>query len=99
MGEPAGSWYWLVLSVLAVWRITHCLHVEHGPWGVLTRTRALAARVHFGDLFACFYCLSLWTAAPVSFWLAVSWPGRIVCWLALSGCAVIIELRAVGTTP
>ena len=99
MGEAAGAWYWFVLSALAVWRITHCLHLEHGPWGVLSRARALAAQLRLGDLFTCFYCLSLWTAAPVAFWLAAGWPGRIIGWLSLSASAVLIELRAGGAPP
>lgn len=98
MGEAPGSWHWLVLSALAVWRVTHCLHVEHGPWGILARIRAWAARLHLGDLFACFYCLSLWTAAPVAFWMADGWPARIVSWLALSASAVLIEVRILGAS-
>ena len=97
--EFASPWYWLVLDVLAVWRATHCLHIEHGPWGVLARARALAARFGLQELFACFYCLSLWTAVPFAFVLAESWPRRIIAWLALSAGAVLLELVAIGPPP
>ena len=94
-----GSWYWLVLDVLAVWRVTHFVHVEHGPWGLMSRVRGGAARLGLEDLVACFYCLSLWTAAPVAFWLATSWPGRIIAWLAVSAGVILIEVRAIGNLP
>ena len=90
------SWLWFLLGVLAVWRVTHLVHAEHGPWGILARSRAAAARLGFGEVFACFYCLSLWTAAPAAFWLASSWPARVVAWLALSAGAILIEVRGLG---
>jgi hypothetical protein len=98
-GELGSPWYWFVLAVLAVWRVTHLLHVEHGPWGVLTRLRGGADRVGLGDLFACFYCLSLWIAAPTAWWLASTWSGRLVAWLALSAGAILIEVRGIGSPP
>ena len=30
-----GRTLWFVLGVLAVWRMTHLLHLERGPWGVI----------------------------------------------------------------
>ena len=100
MSEGLDSrWFWFVLGVLAVWRVTHFLHVEHGPWGVVTRFRAQAARLGLGDLFACFYCLSLWTAAPAAWWLGTTWAERSVAWLALSAGAILIEVRGIGTPP
>jgi hypothetical protein len=92
-------WYWFVLGVLAVWRVTHFLHVEHGPWGVLTRFREQAARIGLEELFACFYCLSFWTAAPAAWWLAATSPGKLVAWLALSAGAILIEVRGIGSPP
>jgi hypothetical protein len=96
-GDLDSHWYWFVLGVMAVWRVTHLLHVEHGPWGALTRFRAQAARFGFGDLFACFYCLSFWTAAPAAWWLGSTWPERLVAWLALSAGAILIEVRGIGS--
>ena len=79
--------------MLAVWRLTHLLHLEHGPWGVVARTRAVAERLGLGDLVHCFFCLRLWVAVPVAWWLAPTWPGRAIAWLALSGGAILIEVR------
>ena len=92
-GHP---WLWTMLSVLAVWRLTHLLHVEHGPWGLFTLVRQVADRAGVGDALACFYCLSLWVSAPVAGWLADGWTERGVLWLALSAGAVLIEVRILG---
>ena len=32
-------YYWLALGVLSVWRVTHLLAKEDGPWGILARLR------------------------------------------------------------
>jgi hypothetical protein len=92
-------WYWFALGVLAVWRITHLLHVEHGPWGSVARGRAVASRLGLGELVSCFFCLSLWTAAPAALWLASGWPERIATWLGLSAGAILIEVRGLGAPP
>jgi len=89
----AHPWLSLVLGVLAVWRLTHLLHVEHGPWGVFGGVRAMAGRLGAGGAFACFYCLSLWVAAPVAAWLGTGWIECALYWLALSAGAVLIEVR------
>jgi hypothetical protein len=93
MSDP---WYWLVLGVLAVWRLTHLLHAEHGPWGLFARGRAASRRLGLGELFQCFFCLSLWTAAPFAWWLGATWPGRVIVWLGLSGAVILIEVRGLA---
>lgn len=88
-----GMTFRFVLGVLAVWRVTHLLHLEHGPWGVLTRARTAAGRFGLGEFVQCFFCLSLWVALPAAWWLSSTWPGRSVAWLALSAGAILIEVR------
>ena len=87
---------WFVLGVLAVWRMTHLLHLEHGPWGIVARMRAAAERLGAGELVHCFFCLSLWIAMPAAFWLTATWRGRVMTWLALSAGAILIEVRVLG---
>jgi hypothetical protein len=96
MDDGLGSFHGFVLGVLAVWRVTHLLHVEHGPWGLVERLRAAASRHGLGELFACFFCLSLWVALPVAGLLAATWPARALTWLALSTGAILIEVRVLG---
>lgn len=83
--------YWLLLAVLAVWRITHLFHAEDGPWNLLTRFRERLRQGFFGSLLDCFYCLSLWIAAPFAYFLGESAGEQVLLWLALSGGASLLE--------
>jgi len=80
-----------VLASLATWRVTHLLAEEDGPANVVVRVRARLGTSELGELLDCFYCLSVWVAAPFS--VAVSTRRRdapLVC-LALSGAACLLE--------
>jgi hypothetical protein len=83
--------YWLALGILGVWRVTHLLEAEDGPWEAVARMRRRLGRSILGDVFGCFYCLSLWVAVPFAWWLGESIAERVLLWLALSGGAIIIE--------
>jgi len=83
--------YWLVLGVLGVWRLTHLLVAEDGPWEVVIRLRRRAGTGFWGNLLDCFYCLSLWIAAPFALLLGSGWKERLLLWPALSAGAILIE--------
>lgn len=83
--------YWLIVGVLAVWRVTHLLQAEDGPWDAVVRLRRSAGNGFLGKLLDCFYCLSLWVAAPAAVLLGDGWKERIFLWLALSGGAILLE--------
>ena len=83
--------YWLILGVLSVWRVTHLFVAEDGPWNLLTRLRRRAGVGFFASLLDCFYCLSLWVSAPAALVIGVSWKERLLLWLALSGGAIVLE--------
>ena len=85
------AFYWFVLGALGVWRVTHLLNAEDGPWDVLVGLRQLAGESVFGKLLDCFYCLSLWVAAPFAWQLAQGWKHGVLLWLALSGAAIVLE--------
>ncbi len=76
-----------LLAALAVWRLTHLLAKEGGPWGIFELWR----RVFPGQLFSCFYCLSVWVAAPFVWFTGGSVWERVVSWWALSGAAMLLE--------
>ena len=88
--------YWLVLGVLSVWRITHLFQAEDGPWNLLVKFRRLFGDGIVGSLLDCFYCLSLWVAIPFAWWLGESWKERVLLWLALSGAAILLENGSTG---
>ncbi len=83
--------YWLLLSTLAVWRITHLLQAEDGPWNLFLRLRSAAGNSFAGRLLDCFYCLSLWIAAPFAYWMGESWKEKLLLWPALSAAAILFE--------
>lgn len=82
---------YLILSVFAVWRITHLLNKEDGPFDIIFQIRKSAGDNFFGKMMDCFYCLSIWTALPFGLWLGTNWLEKILTWLALSGAAALLE--------
>jgi hypothetical protein len=83
--------YWLLLGVLGVWRITHLLQAEDGPWRIVLRLRRFTGNAFWGELLDCFYCLSLWIAAPFALELGRGWKERLLLWPALSAAAILLE--------
>src|SRR5215469_14708729 len=83
--------YWLTLGVLAVWRLTHLLQAEDGLWNLMVRLRKFAGSGFLGQLLDCFYCLSLWIAAPFAWLLGQGLMERLLLWPALSGAAILLE--------
>jgi hypothetical protein len=84
-------WLSLLLGVLAVWRVTHALVHEDGPWNVVTRLRRAAGDSFWGQLMDCFYCSSLWISAAAAFVIASNAREWILSWLAISGAACLLE--------
>ncbi|MEP7380228.1 MAG: DUF1360 domain-containing protein [Gemmatimonadota bacterium] len=80
-----------VAATLATWRVTHLITAEDGPFSLVARLRQAAGAGFFGQLMDCFYCASLWVAAPLACWVAGGWTLRLVAWLALSGGAILVE--------
>ncbi len=87
--SESSVWFRFILATLAVWRLTHLLAAEDGPWDLILRLRRSLDRSFWGKLMDCFYCLSLWVAAPLAFAVADGIGNRILAWLALSGAACL----------
>jgi hypothetical protein len=79
------------LSGLAVWRATHLVVEEDGPWDAIVRLRGWFGAGALGRLMDCFYCVSLWIALPLAVFTSSGWMGIAVHWLALSGAASLLE--------
>jgi hypothetical protein len=91
--EQFGSMPWFIFCLvsLAVWRVTHLLQAEDGPFDIFFRLRRLAGHGLWGKLLDCFYCLSVWTSAPAAWLVGRDWPERVLLWPALSGAAILLE--------
>ena len=85
------KFYWLVLGILAVWRITSLVGSEDGPWDVFAKLRNSVGDGLLSKGLACFYCLSLWVAFPFGLVLGESWTERLLLWLAFSAGAIVIQ--------
>ena len=85
------EFYQLVLGVLVVWRITHLLNAEDGPWDLLVKLRKAVGNGFWGRLLDCFFCLSLWIAAPFALLIGVTWIERGLLWPSLSAGAILME--------
>jgi hypothetical protein len=77
------DFYRLTLGVLAVWRLTHLLNAEDGPGDVLVRFRRKVGNGFWGSLLDCFYCLSLYLAAPFAIAIGADWRERLLLWPAV----------------
>jgi hypothetical protein len=93
------SWYLLALGCLGVWRLTHLLNVEDGPWTTIARLRTAAGHGIWGGLLDCFHCLSLWLAIPFALGLGAGWGERFLLWPALSAAAILIERLTAAAVP
>jgi hypothetical protein len=74
-----------------VWRVTHLLHAEDGPFDLIFKIRKSAADGFLGSLMDCFYCLSLWVALPLGLYAGRTWLEKVLQWLALSAGAIILQ--------
>jgi hypothetical protein len=81
----------IAASVLAVWRVTHLLHAEDGPFDVVVAARQRAGTSSWGDLLDCFSCSSLWIALPFAMLTGSSARERVLLWPALSAGAILID--------
>ncbi|MBZ5583274.1 MAG: hypothetical protein LAQ30_13920 [Acidobacteriia bacterium] len=84
-------WFRFLAAVLATWRVTHLLAREDGPWDLIVRIRKRLGSGVAGKLADCPYCLSLWVAAPLAWFVTSRWGEAPVVWLALSGGTCLLE--------
>ena len=91
MNQIGAALYGLFIGALTVWRITHLLQAEDGPWDLVVRLRRQAGDGLLGRAMDCFYCLSLWVALPCALALGSDWMDRLWLWPALSGAAILLE--------
>jgi hypothetical protein len=85
------QFYWLALGSLCAWRITHLLQAEDGPWNLIAHLRRRAAESVAGHMMDCFYCLSIWVAAPFALALGATPLEQLLLWPAISAGAIGVQ--------
>lgn len=96
------SAFGLLTMALATWRVAVFLVRESGPWRIVRRIREWSGIDHDiegrplpylggmpGSLFACVWCMSLWTAIMV--YVVAVWVDLVIVIVALWALAAIIE--------
>src|ERR1700735_620676 len=83
------QWFRFMIAALAVWRLSHLLAAEDGPWDVVVRIRRALGTTNLGKLMDCFYCLSVWISIPFAFFVADGMLNRFVVWRVPSGAALL----------
>lgn len=81
----------LFLAAAAVFRISHMIADEEGPWAIFLKLREKYTPVTwFGRGLACIMCVSFWVALPVALYVDWSWTMPLT-WMALSGVTVLLR--------
>ena len=78
-------------AVLAVWRVTHLIVEEDGPWDLMRRLRRTGERIGLERLINCFLCCSVWVAIPFALLLTREWKAVAIVLPAVSGGAILLE--------
>ena len=80
-----------LVMVIVVWRVTHLISSEDGPFYLIIRLRKLAGNSFFGKLMDCFYCLSVWMGLAAAFVETHRWQEVIILCLYYSGASILLE--------
>jgi hypothetical protein len=88
-----------ILAILAVWRLTHLIAAENGPFKLIAWLRQKTGDGFWGSLLDCFYCLSLWIAIPFALAIGVSRWQKFLLWPSLSGAAILLNRLADRVAP
>ncbi|WP_214225057.1 DUF1360 domain-containing protein [Pedobacter sp. B4-66] len=83
--------YLFLISVLSVWRVTHLIQAEDGPFDVIYKLRKLAGKSFFGSLMDCFFCLSIWVALPIGIYFGNNWVEKVLLVFSFSAAAILLE--------
>jgi len=81
----------ILVATLAVWRASHLLVAEDGPWDLLVRLRWVAEAIGLGRVAHCWDCASVWVAVPFALIVTTRWRELVLLVPALSGAAILLE--------
>ncbi len=81
---------YLVL-VIVVWRLTHLISAEDGPFDLIFKLRKSLGNNVFGKLMDCFYCLSIWFGLACALLAGSDVLEIIILTLYYSGASILLE--------
>jgi len=77
--------------IIVVWRLTHLISAEDGPFDLIIRLRKLSGTSFFGKLMDCFYCLSIWIGLAAACYVANGAVEILIFCLYYSGASILLE--------
>ena len=77
--------------VVVVWRITHLISLEDGPFDLIIKLRKLMGNSFFGKLMDCFYCLSIWIGLLAALYVGKNLEEIVILTLYYSGASLLLE--------
>lgn len=80
-----------LILVIVVWRLTHLISAEDGPFDLIIKFRKLLGKSFFGKLMDCFYCLSIWIGLLAAFYIGNNVEEIIILCLYYSGSSILLE--------
>lgn len=79
------------IVVIIVWRLTHLISSEDGPFDLIIKLRKLAGDTFFGKLMDCFYCLSVWIGLVCACFVTADIKEIIILSIFYSGASILLE--------
>lgn len=80
-----------LIVLIVVWRVTHLISAEDGPFDLIIKIRKMAGNSFFGRLMDCFYCLSIWVGVACACFVSRDWPDIVVLSFYYSGASILLE--------
>lgn len=80
-----------LILVIAVWRLTHLISAEDGPFNLIIRLRKLLGATFFGKLMDCFYCLSIWIGFAFAMYAGADFKEVVIMTLYYSGASLLLQ--------
>lgn len=85
------NWFWLIISILATWRLTCLICFDSGPFDLMSRIRLALYRVRLGKLVECFHCTALWISSTLTILIYKLSIASLFLIIAIAGGATLIE--------
>ncbi len=81
---------YLIITIV-VWRLTHLINSEDGPFDMIIKIRKVVGNSFFGKLMDCFYCLSIWIGFTCACYVTIEIKEVIILTLFYSGTSILLE--------
>lgn len=86
----------IILIILGVFRISHLIVYEMGPFDIFSKLRGLIVKniktAWIVEGFNCVLCISFWLSAIGAFFVSFDFSDYFIRWFGIAGAVAIISL-------